>query len=43
MKGVIRLVNTTLTLIGAGLEALVKAEEERQKQVTLDQDGQNEK
>ena len=41
MKGVIKLVNTTLTLIGAGLEALIKADEEKERQEKVDQDGQN--
>ena len=40
MKGAIKLVNTTLPLIGAGLEALIKADEEKEKQDRIDQDGQ---
>ena len=42
LKGVIRLANTTVSLIGAGLEALIKADEQQAAQVAVDQDGQGE-
>ena len=38
-KGVVKLANTKVPLIGAGLEALIKAEEEKEEQARTDQDG----
>ena len=36
LRGVVKICNTTVTLIGAGLEQLIKAEEEREKQQLID-------